>query len=88
MVRPQQVLAAGRRARRRRGDRAMFDDGGALAWWATRELGRASLGDARLSQRLVKWVSALSQQPTTSIPPACGSWADTKAGPGSLIMTA
>ncbi len=59
--------------------RTMFDDRDIVTAWATRELGHAALGDARLTQRLVKLVSALSQEPATSIPDACGSWSDTKA---------
>lgn len=33
----------------------------------------------RQTRRLIKWVDALSAQPTGSIPAACGSWPETKA---------
>src|SRR6185295_15508543 len=47
--------------------------------WAEEELGRAQLGDARRTRRLVQVATSLGAQPTASIPTACGSWAATKA---------
>ena len=46
--------------------------------WATQELGRADLGDARLNKRLVKIVEDLAGQPEASVPQACEDWASTK----------
>ena len=37
------------------------------------------LGDRRLNNRVVKLLEILSQQPSASIPDACGGWAETKA---------
>ena len=48
--------------------------------WAPHEVGSALLGDARLTPRLVPRVDTLIQPPPASLPEACGSWADTKAG--------
>jgi hypothetical protein len=42
-------------------------------------LGGASLGDRRLSQRLVILASQLAADPSASIPKACGPWGQTKA---------
>lgn len=47
--------------------------------WAQQEVGQADLGDRRLTKRLVRLVSDLSQQPQASVPQACGDWAATKA---------
>lgn len=47
--------------------------------WAQRELGRASLGDQRLSQRLVILATQLAAAPWASIPKACGNWGQSKA---------
>jgi len=47
--------------------------------WAQQEVGHAHFGDQRLTKRLVRLVSDLSQQPTASVPQACGDWAATKA---------
>jgi hypothetical protein len=47
--------------------------------WARRELGGASLGDRRLSQRLVILASQLAADPSASIPKACGFWGQSKA---------
>lgn len=46
--------------------------------WAARELQYADLGDARLNRRLISLVEALADQPTSSVPEACGDWAATK----------
>ncbi|MDA8346273.1 MAG: IS4 family transposase [Thermaerobacter sp.] len=46
--------------------------------WATKECGRAELGDARLTQRLVRLTASLSENPESSVPVAAGSWASTK----------
>src|SRR5512135_3204072 len=47
--------------------------------WAEEELGRADLGDERVSRRLVRLAEDLSARPTASIPQACQGWAETKA---------
>ena len=47
--------------------------------WAQAEFHDLELGDARRTQRLIKWVDDLSAQPTGSIPLACGGWPETKA---------
>ena len=47
--------------------------------WADDELGGANLGDARLNRRLVKLATRFAEQPTASIPGACGDWAETMA---------
>lgn len=47
--------------------------------WAQRELGAASLGDRRLSRRLVILASQLAADPSASIPKACGPWGQSKA---------
>lgn len=47
--------------------------------WAHAELGEAALGDKRRTRRLVQVVTALAKRPTSSIPEASGTWADTKA---------
>jgi hypothetical protein len=46
--------------------------------WAARELQYVDLGDERLNRRLVSLVAALADQPTSSVPEACGDWAATK----------
>jgi hypothetical protein len=50
-----------------------------LRQWVTQELTTVSLRDTRLERRLRTLVTQLAQQPTASIPQACGSWKDTKA---------
>lgn len=47
--------------------------------WAQEELGRAELGDKRLTKRLVRLAEQLEAQPFASIPQACETWADTQA---------
>lgn len=49
------------------------------ARWVTEELGAVSLGDRRLDRRAQIIMTQFSQQPTASIPQACGQWADIKA---------
>jgi hypothetical protein len=49
------------------------------AAWAARELASADFGDARLTKRLIRIVSAKLAKPTASIPQASGDWAATKA---------
>ena len=46
--------------------------------WAAQELQYVELGDARLNRRLISLVEALADQPTSSVPEACGHWAATK----------
>ncbi len=47
--------------------------------WAQQEVGQAQLGDRRLSKRLVRIVTDLSDHPEASVPQASGDWAATKA---------
>ena len=47
--------------------------------WAEREFGTAELGDQRLNKRLIKIANFFTNNPTLSIPQACGSWKVTKA---------
>lgn len=47
--------------------------------WAWAELRGARLGDARLTQRLIRITQTLSQNPEESIPHAFGPWSQTKA---------
>ncbi|MEH2058846.1 IS4 family transposase [Nostoc sp.] len=47
--------------------------------WITQELERTELGDARRTKRLIKIVENLSAKPSSSIPQASGTWAETKA---------
>ena len=47
--------------------------------WVAQELAEVRLGDVRLERRLHILVSQLAEQPTASIPQACGTWASTKA---------
>jgi hypothetical protein len=47
--------------------------------WVKEELQYANLGDARLNKRLIRLVNDLSEQPTATIPEACGSASATKA---------
>lgn len=47
--------------------------------WAQQEVGQAQFGDRRLSKRLVRIVSALSDHPEASVPQASGDGAATKA---------
>ena len=46
--------------------------------WAAQELRYADLGDARWNRRLINLVAALADQPTSSVPEACGDWAAAK----------
>ena len=52
---------------------------GADESWALLEVGHAELGDARRSRRLARIVTSLARRPTSSVPEACETWADTKA---------
>lgn len=47
--------------------------------WAKDEFAAASLGDKRLTLRLIKLATRFAEQPTASIPGACGGAAETKA---------
>ena len=47
--------------------------------WADDEFGGANLGDGRLNLRLIKLATRFAEQPTASIPGACGDWAETMA---------
>jgi hypothetical protein len=47
--------------------------------WAQQEVGHAQFGDRRLSKRLVRIVTDLSDHPEASVPQASGDWAATKA---------
>lgn len=50
-----------------------------MTGWAEDEFGAASLGDKRLTLRLIKLATRFAEQPTASIPGACGGAAETKA---------
>jgi len=50
-----------------------------MANWAEDEFGGAKLGDERLNLRLIKLATRFAEQPTASIPGACGDWAETLA---------
>ncbi len=50
-----------------------------LKVWVAQELACIRLGDARLDRRLHILVEQFAEQPTASIPQACGSWGSTKA---------
>jgi hypothetical protein len=50
-----------------------------MANWAGDEFGGAELGDGRLRLRLIKLATRFAEQPTASIPGACGDWAETVA---------
>lgn len=50
-----------------------------MANWAGAEFGGAELGDGRLNARLIKLATRFAEQPTASIPGACGDWAETLA---------
>ena len=45
--------------------------------WAAQEWATADLGDRRLNRRLIKVAQQLADQPTASIPGACGGWTET-----------
>ena len=47
--------------------------------WAAAEFAEADLGDARLNLRLIKLMTQIADNPTASIPGACGDWAETQA---------
>ncbi len=47
--------------------------------WVREELEKTQLGDARRTNRFMKIVSNLSDKPTSSVPEASGTWAETKA---------
>ncbi len=51
----------------------------APAYWAQQEFAAATLPDKRHSKRLQVMATAFAQQPTASIPQACGSLAEVKA---------
>ena len=50
-----------------------------IAPWVAREFADVELGDKRLERRAQRIMSQFSQQPTASIPQACGQWGDIKA---------
>lgn len=50
-----------------------------MGTWAEEELGTAELGDARLTKRLFRLADRFADKPTSSIPGACGDWAEIKA---------
>lgn len=47
--------------------------------WAQEELSGIKLGDARLEKRAAVLLDELGKKPSTSIPTACGGWAETLA---------
>lgn len=47
--------------------------------WAAEELKTIDLGDQRLNKRTVRLAERLAANPTSSIPQACGGWAETQA---------
>lgn len=47
--------------------------------WATTEFETIDLGDPRRERRAIRLIERLSDQPTASVPCACGNWADTMA---------
>ncbi|WP_305907120.1 IS4 family transposase [Methylomarinum sp. Ch1-1] len=47
--------------------------------WAKEELSRIDLGDQRLNARSIKLLQQFAAKPATSIPGACGGWAETIA---------
>ena len=47
--------------------------------WVRQELEKTQLGDVRRTNRFMKIVSNLSDKPTSSVPQASGTWAETKA---------
>ena len=47
--------------------------------WVRQELEKTQLGDTRRTNRFMKIVSNLSDKPTSSVPEASGTWAETKA---------
>ncbi len=47
--------------------------------WALEEFGNVDLGDKRRRTRVSKICGRLSERPESSITPACGDWAETKA---------
>jgi hypothetical protein len=50
-----------------------------IAPWVAREFAGVELGDKRLGQRVQLIMTQFSQQPSASIPQACGPWGDIKA---------
>jgi hypothetical protein len=50
-----------------------------IAPWVAQELAGVELGDKRLGRRAQILMTQFSQQPTASIPQACGQWGDIKA---------
>jgi Transposase DNA-binding/Transposase Tn5 dimerisation domain len=50
-----------------------------IAPWVAQELAGVELGDKRLRRRAQIIMTQFSQQPTASIPQACGQWSDIKA---------
>ncbi|MCU0547376.1 MAG: transposase [Oscillatoriaceae cyanobacterium Prado104] len=47
--------------------------------WVRQELEKTQLGDVRRTNRFMKIVSNLSNNPESSVPKASGTWAETKA---------
>lgn len=47
--------------------------------WAGKEFATIDVGDARLGARVAMLASALIEHPASSLPDACGGWAETKA---------
>jgi hypothetical protein len=47
--------------------------------WAMEEFAGATLGDERLTKRLVKLATRFADKPTASIPGACADWSETQA---------
>ena len=47
--------------------------------WAVTEFESIDLGDPRRNRRAIRLIGHLSAKPATSIPQACGDWADTMA---------
>jgi len=47
--------------------------------WAGKEFATIDLGDARLGARVAMLASRLIEHPSSSLPDACGGWAETKA---------
>ena len=58
-------------------DQGMAMDQGAS--WAMDEFGKAHMGDARLTKRLIKLADRLGDAPSASIPGACNGHAETQA---------
>jgi hypothetical protein len=50
------------------------------AKWAREEFGQAELGDVRRTERLVSLGTAMAERSSTSLPEACRTWSEQKAG--------